>query len=195
MPRPDVRDQRIPQILDAAARVFAANGIDGASVSQIAKASGVSKATIYHYFDSKEVVVGALIERLFAADQPSLDRIVSSDAPAAERLRAYSRELVALIEENRVLWPVIAEVRARANRLEFADDVLRRYFERYVQVFSDVIQQGMDRMELRATLRADHAALAYVALVEGALLIAEHTHTSLGDTMCRSVEVFLEGLA
>jgi len=42
------------QILDGARRVFLAAGFDGASMGEIAKAAGVSKGTLYVYFDSKE---------------------------------------------------------------------------------------------------------------------------------------------
>ncbi len=63
MSRPDVRDERVPQIIDAAAQVFARDGIDGANMSEIAEAAGVSKATIYHYFASKEdLIVGHHLE-------------------------------------------------------------------------------------------------------------------------------------
>jgi AcrR family transcriptional regulator len=68
-------------ILDGARRVFRANGFDGASMGEIAKAAGVSKATLYVYFDSKvslfEVLVEAdrheTAERLFTLDETDPD--------------------------------------------------------------------------------------------------------------------------
>jgi AcrR family transcriptional regulator len=48
------------QILDGARRVFLAQGFDGASMGEIAKAAGVSKGTLYVYFDSKESLFEAL---------------------------------------------------------------------------------------------------------------------------------------
>lgn len=49
------------QILDGARRVFRANGYDGASMETIAREAGVSKGTLYVYFDSKEALFKALI--------------------------------------------------------------------------------------------------------------------------------------
>ncbi len=46
--------------LDGARRVFFDKGFDGASMDEIARAGGVSKATIYVYFDSKEDLFEAL---------------------------------------------------------------------------------------------------------------------------------------
>ena len=48
------------QILDGARAVFRASGFDGASMGEIAKAAGVSKGTLYVYFDSKEALFEAL---------------------------------------------------------------------------------------------------------------------------------------
>lgn len=65
------------QILDGARQVFRAQGFDGASMGEIAKAAGVSKGTLYVYFDSKEALFQALTleekrcqaEVLFHVDQ------------------------------------------------------------------------------------------------------------------------------
>lgn len=49
------------QVLDGAREVFLADGFDGASMNEIARVAGVSKGTLYVYFDSKEALFEALI--------------------------------------------------------------------------------------------------------------------------------------
>jgi AcrR family transcriptional regulator len=49
------------QIMEGARTVFMAAGFDGASMNDIARVSGVSKGTLYVYFDSKERLFEALI--------------------------------------------------------------------------------------------------------------------------------------
>ncbi len=49
------------QIMDGARAVFLSDGFDGASMNDIARAAGVSKGTLYAYFDSKEQLFEALI--------------------------------------------------------------------------------------------------------------------------------------
>lgn len=51
------------EILDGARQVFRASGFDGASMGQIAQAAGVSKGTLYVYFESKEALFQALVTR------------------------------------------------------------------------------------------------------------------------------------
>jgi len=45
------------QILKVAAKIFAQEGYDRASVSQVAQACSISKANIYHYYGSKEDIL------------------------------------------------------------------------------------------------------------------------------------------
>lgn len=55
-------DQKKSHILRAAARVFAEQGFDRASVSQLARECGISKANIYHYYDSKDALLFDLLD-------------------------------------------------------------------------------------------------------------------------------------
>jgi TetR/AcrR family transcriptional repressor of mexJK operon len=49
------------QILTGAAEVFAADGYEGASMARIAAVAGVSKGTLYNYFDSKAALFTAYV--------------------------------------------------------------------------------------------------------------------------------------
>nr|WP_245411049.1 TetR/AcrR family transcriptional regulator [Microvirga flavescens] len=60
------------QILEGAREVFLARGFDGASMGEIAKTAGVSKGTLYVYFDSKE----ALFEALTAEEKRGLAEVL-----------------------------------------------------------------------------------------------------------------------
>lgn len=50
-------------ILDSARDAFAEHGYEGASMSAITRAAGVSKATVYHHYHSKAELFGAFVER------------------------------------------------------------------------------------------------------------------------------------
>jgi AcrR family transcriptional regulator len=51
------------QILDGARAVFLSQGFDAASMGEIARAAGVSKGTLYVYFDSKEELFEEIVEQ------------------------------------------------------------------------------------------------------------------------------------
>lgn len=194
MPKPDVSDQRIPQILAAAAKIFSRDGIDGASMAQIAKSADLSKATIYHYFDSKDALVEALVRNLFDADQSEMEAWVQSPAPAAERLQGYAANLVTLLESHQVLYPIFAEFKARAVRNPSIQGVLEGYFNGYIDAFARIIRQGIEQAELRVELHPQEAALALAALIEGCILMAQNLNKPLALVMQPSVGIFVDGL-
>ncbi|MFN3277207.1 MAG: TetR/AcrR family transcriptional regulator [Paracoccus hibiscisoli] len=67
-------------ILDSAAQVFAEQGMEKASMAQVAARAQVSKALLYHYYPSKDALIFAIITThleeldaaIAAADDPSL---------------------------------------------------------------------------------------------------------------------------
>jgi AcrR family transcriptional regulator len=194
MPRPDVSDERIPQILNAAAAIFSAHGIDGASMAQIAVAAEVSKATIYHYFAGKDALVEALVRRLFEDDAPAIARLVAAGEPAALRLRRYIADLVTLLERHRSLYPIMTEFKALAGRSPAIRAVLRSYFTSYLTAFTQIIEQGQARGELRAQLDAQATAMALVALIEGCILLAYTLDQPLDAVLNVSVQGLLDSV-
>ena len=57
------REARKQRILKGALEVFKSNGLEGATMDQIAQQSGFGKATLYYYFSSKEEVFCAIMEK------------------------------------------------------------------------------------------------------------------------------------
>jgi AcrR family transcriptional regulator len=75
------------QILEGARKVFLAQGFDGASMGEIAKAAGVSKGTLYVYFDSKESLFEALTKAERGGLAEALFRLDEDDPDTREVLR------------------------------------------------------------------------------------------------------------
>lgn len=73
------------EIIDGARRVFFDKGFDGASVDEIARAAGVSKATIYAYFDGKEDLFRAVV-KIDRSRSAELMFELCADAPDVESL-------------------------------------------------------------------------------------------------------------
>jgi AcrR family transcriptional regulator len=67
------------QIMDGARVVFLAQGFDGASMGEIARQAGVSKGTLYVYFDSKEALFEAIAEEECLAQAEQVFALDSND--------------------------------------------------------------------------------------------------------------------
>jgi AcrR family transcriptional regulator len=77
------------QILEGARKVFLAQGFDGASMGEIAKVAGVSKGTLYVYFDSKE----SLFEALTTEEKRGLAEVLFKLDPEDPDVRGVLRNL------------------------------------------------------------------------------------------------------
>lgn len=86
--------QRI--ILDHAAQVFADQGMEKASMSQIATVAQVSKALLYHYYPSKDALIFAIIMTHLEGLEAAIEAADDPALPPQERLR----KLVGAVLEN-----------------------------------------------------------------------------------------------
>ncbi|GAB2615726.1 TetR/AcrR family transcriptional regulator [Novilysobacter erysipheiresistens] len=83
-------------ILDNARRMFTRLGFDRTSMDELAQHAGVSKATIYNHFDSKEALFDATFERLLQALPPPAELIGGPQGELSERLHAIGCALYRL---------------------------------------------------------------------------------------------------
>lgn len=98
------RSEREPQMLRVATRLFAEHGFAGVSMADIADAAGITKPMLYAYFDSKQGLYVACIER--AADEllAALTASIDPRQPPEEQLWSGLNALFRFIEENRNAW-------------------------------------------------------------------------------------------
>ncbi|RMA43391.1 TetR/AcrR family transcriptional regulator [Rhodophyticola porphyridii] len=89
MPRGLARDhaEKRAALRKGAAKHFAEHGYDRASMASVASACGVSKALIYHYYDSKEALLFDILEGHLGALVNAVDTVPDTGAPEAQ-LRA-----------------------------------------------------------------------------------------------------------
>ncbi|HNV13626.1 MAG TPA: helix-turn-helix domain-containing protein [Dermatophilaceae bacterium] len=100
------RADRERLLLSAAIEEFGRRGYAGASLTRIASTAGVSKAMVYHLFDSKEAVALAAVEHLGAGLVKAVADAQVSAIPARRALDTLTAIFVAL-DENRQVWAII----------------------------------------------------------------------------------------
>lgn len=74
-------------VLDAAAALAVQHGLRGVTMSDVAKAAGIGRATLYKYYPSVEAILMAWHERQVAQHFAHLHAVASAELTAAERLR------------------------------------------------------------------------------------------------------------
>ncbi|RCW22059.1 TetR family transcriptional regulator [Ciceribacter lividus] len=132
------------QILDGARSVFMRMGFDAASMNDVTREAGVSKGTIYVYFDSKEELFGALIEREKGRFTEFLRDILADSDDVRDGLRrfgiAFARHIIKsdMIPAMRILLGVVDRMPGLCKRFfasapANARTVLRAYIEQQVE--------------------------------------------------------------
>jgi AcrR family transcriptional regulator len=85
------------QILDGARKVFHENGFDAASMNDIARVAGVSKGTLYVYFENKERLFLELIAEEKRADLWPIVSLDHEDHNVSAVLNRFGREFLRLL--------------------------------------------------------------------------------------------------
>ena len=81
-------------ILAAAARVFASEGFDRASMAALAQEAGISKANIYHYYDSKDALLFDLLNSHLKALRDRLAAVPLEGLTPPQKLQALCTEVL-----------------------------------------------------------------------------------------------------
>lgn len=94
-------------ILASAQRVFAANGFHQTEVQVISEQSGISKATIYKFFHSKDNLLLEMVQEVLNHLGMLALRAMVSPEPALQRLLAIAESFLRFGEENRAVCLLI----------------------------------------------------------------------------------------
>ncbi len=113
------------QIMDGARSVFLKDGFDAASMNEIARVAGVSKGTLYVYFDSKEALFEALIREEKREQAEQTCRFDHSNRDVETTLRNFGERLL-----DRMFRPAsIAHVRIVASVAAKFPSIGRAFYE------------------------------------------------------------------
>jgi AcrR family transcriptional regulator len=166
------------RIIDAALGLFAEHGISGTSLQMIADAIGVTKAAVYHQYNTKDEIVVAVAEVVLAG----LERAVA--AAEAERSRWRAREVLVS-----GMIDLAVEQRHMAGILQ-QDPVMLHFLQEH-EPFRRVIER-VNRVLMSGASHARAAVLA--AAISGAIagavthpLVAELDDASLHGHLRRHV--------
>ena len=99
-----VSEHKRELILDAAREVFAAEGLEGASLRAIATRAGYTPAALYFHFDSKEAIYAEVLRDSLASLGGSVDEAVANTRGPKQKLRAAAMAFFRYYAENPAIW-------------------------------------------------------------------------------------------
>lgn len=156
---------RPAEILDAALKEFAEKGFAGARMDDIAKRAGVTKGTIYLYFENKEAVFKTLVRDSIGATLAGVTANVRDLQGSSKGLLRFALGAMAhlLTTSDRVVLPkiIIAE---SGNFPELARFYREEIIDKGLALMSGLIERGIGRGEFRE-VPVEHAVRLCIAPV------------------------------
>jgi AcrR family transcriptional regulator len=132
------------EILDAAQRVVYTRGYDQMSIHDILAEVHISKGAFYHYFDSKQALLEALIERLVSQIQPVLMPIVQDDQlPATVKLQRVFDVASRWKTDRKETLLTLVDVWYSDDNAVLRQRVQTAVFPEIQPLFTSVIDQGV----------------------------------------------------
>jgi AcrR family transcriptional regulator len=148
-------DNRLPQILDEAARLFSARGFHGTSIRDIVSAVDMLPGSLYYHFATKEALLAAVYAEGVRRISGAVGAAIAGKRDPWERLEAAAiAHLEALLQESDYAQVVI---RVRPADAPSVEAELVRLRDDYERLFADLVQdlplaRGTDRRSVRLML-------------------------------------------
>jgi len=158
------RETRIEDVVAGAARLFAREGFDGASMREIAKESGVSKPGLYYHFADKDALLFHICRDSIARVLDACSRAAAVAETPEHRLRAVIAEHFAFFLAHPDHLVVLNRERRRlgeAHRVEIGG--LERH---YLDLIRGILRDGRDAGRFRV-LNPTVAAFTVLSVLNG----------------------------
>ena len=148
-------DRRLSEILEHATNVFYEKGYDGASMRDLSRASGMSLAGLYYYFESKEKLLYLLQKHTFGQVMQQLRARLEDVADPEERVRMFIRNHLEYFLANQKAMKVLShEDEALKNSLGAEIAAMKReYYRLCVGLVDDLRKARPAQFHARVTSR------------------------------------------
>lgn len=149
------------QILQAAVRVFAAQGYEATRVGDIATDAGVAYGLVYHYFGSKEAVLDAVFREAWGRLLAALAQAEQTGETAPEQLELVVKIVLRTWRDDPDLVRLLVREVTRSAHIQDELDQIGQAFA--------TLQRIIERGQSEGTLRADVDARLAAWMLYGAL--------------------------
>ena len=154
------------RIVSAAWKLFYEQGFDNTTVEDIVFESETSRGSFYHYFESKEALLGGLA-MLFDEKYEELEDQLPEEMDTVSRLLFLNHELFTMID-NRVPMELLSRLYASQLLTKGEKDLLDRN-RVYFRLLIRLVRAGQEKGELRTDLTINEIVSGY-AMFERALI-------------------------
>lgn len=158
------KENRREQIIKAAEDVFAKKDFQNSTISDVAKQAGVSDATIYEYFTSKEELLFSIPRANIENSKNILEDHLLYIKGAANRLRGIIYHLLSYYQDN-AEFAAISLMILKTSR-KFMETEIYNYLREYYQIIIKTIEEGVESGEFKNDIDSHFVRSAILGTIE-----------------------------
>ena len=158
------RNQTKSRIVSAAWRLFYQYGYDNTTIDDIVEASHTSKGSFYHYFESKDALMGSL-SYLFDEKYEELQEKMDPDLDPLEKLTLINQELFLMIE-NTVSVTLLSQLFSN-QLITRGEKHLLEPDRTYYRLLRQIAMEGQQKGYFREDLSINDLMRAYAMFERG----------------------------
>lgn len=141
----ELRENKKQQILQAALKVFAGKGYNGATINMIAKEAGISKGLMYSYYESKEKLLEELLNFGMQKAASFLYEDTTRKLDSKEAFAASLRKMIQLFLQEQDFWRLYTMLALQPHIAEKFQKEATAFLQQYLEVFMAYFKKKKSR--------------------------------------------------
>jgi|HubBroStandDraft_6_1064221.scaffolds.fasta_scaffold23951_3 AcrR family transcriptional regulator len=184
-------DRRLAEILAHATEVFCEKGYEGASMRDLSRASGMSLAGLYYYFESKERLLFLIQKHTFSTVVQRLKKRLESATDAEDRIRIFILNHLEYFLNNQQAMKVLTH-EDDALKNGFGSEIAaikREYYRLCVALLEDLKKTRGAQISTRTAVMSLFGMMNWIYTWHNPRVDAdaEHLAREMGDVFLRGV--------
>jgi len=177
------RELRKEQILSSALSVFKKQGIEKATMDEIAKEADFGKATLYYYFSSKEEIFVEQLTRGWKMIWESIEPVLHDHANPKDTFINSLNIIGGLVRKNQVLFEFLFTAPKMLPEADSSSNLeWKKYQTKMYGVLQTLLEEAIAKKEF-PEIRSDLLMRAIGGLFHGLFFLGEDKKTMSRETM------------
>lgn len=192
--------ERPGEIIDAALECFVAKGFIATRLDEVAQRAGVSKGTLYLYFENKEALFKAVVETLVVPEIDQTEQQIQAfDGSASELISHLVKQWWESVGESRLCGLPKLMIAEAGNFPELASFFVEHVIGRVRRLIAQSISRGIEAGEFKPcdpayAARLLLAPLVFATIYQQSLLPYDREPFEITTYLDNHLDIFLHGL-
>ena len=130
-------------IVNVARNIFAKFGFRKTTMEEIAQAARKGKSSIYHYFNSKEDIFNAVVEKETRALHLALSEAINTSSTPEEKLKAYIQTRMDTISKLANLYSALKD--EYLDHFSFIEKIRSHFDQEEIKMIKEILVEGVNK--------------------------------------------------